>query len=286
MKQKIERKEDKKLYFFKFSENFFTDKRIQSVLLAPGGDKYMIMYLKLLAKSLKNGGVLDYDGFRQDFFEDLRLEMPEYPVEEIKFGIALFVAAKLVETDRETFCSMLQVPDLTVAETGWAQIKRDERAKAKALEAPKEEVKKERKKEREEDFEELWSLYPKKRGKGKISDKKKKEIIEEVGKENFKKAIERYKEEIRKKRIDEQYIQMGSTFFNSGYVDYLDENYEDDTTPKPIQVTGTRTDQVLEAIMTSDGVFSIEGIDKSKFIKDKFTSAELTRIYEEYPSLR
>ena len=72
-------------------------------------------------------------------------------------------------------------------------------------------------------FEMMWALYPKKRGKTAVS-KKSKKAIRKVGYEHMCRAIERYKKEIVGK--DEQYIMMGSTFFNGRYQDYLDENYE------------------------------------------------------------
>ena len=71
-------------------------------------------------------------------------------------------------------------------------------------------------------FEELWLLYPRKKGKGQISDAKKRKIAE-VGKEQMIRAIERYKRYVSTQK-DLSY-QYGSTFFNSGYIDYLDENY-------------------------------------------------------------
>jgi hypothetical protein len=72
-------------------------------------------------------------------------------------------------------------------------------------------------------FEKIWSMYPKKEGKGKISDTKKKDLLK-LGDE-ITRAIERYKKKIETKKIEMRYVQMGSSFFNSGYVDYLDENY-------------------------------------------------------------
>lgn len=72
-------------------------------------------------------------------------------------------------------------------------------------------------------FEELWKLYPLKKGKGQVS-KAKKKVLMRIGFEQIKRCIERYVEEI-KATGKEDYMQHGSTFFNSGYVDYLDENY-------------------------------------------------------------
>lgn len=91
----------------------------------------------------------------------------------------------------------------------------------------------------EETFERLWKLYPIKKGKGQVSKTKKKEI-EAVGEDQFKRCIERYKRSVEKERQqgfkDLRYMN-GSTFFNSGYVDYLDESVEvvEKKTPPKIQ---------------------------------------------------
>lgn len=72
-------------------------------------------------------------------------------------------------------------------------------------------------------FEHLWSLYPNKKGKGAVSDSKKKTLFA-VGKEEMERAIERYKKELAKDASWRK-PQNGSTFFNSGYIDYLDKNW-------------------------------------------------------------
>lgn len=77
-------------------------------------------------------------------------------------------------------------------------------------------------------FDQIWKLYPKKEGKGQVSLTQKKKLYN-IGLEEMTRAIERYKKA--KEGTDRKYLQNGSTFFNSGYVDYLDANYED----KPIQ---------------------------------------------------
>lgn len=72
-------------------------------------------------------------------------------------------------------------------------------------------------------FERLWSLYPVKKGKGRVSDAAKLRLLK-IGEEELLRAMERYKAEL-EKDSDWRKPQNGSTFFNSGYVDYLDDNY-------------------------------------------------------------
>ena len=71
-------------------------------------------------------------------------------------------------------------------------------------------------------FERLWRLYPNKKGKGQVSDSRKKAIYA-IGYDEMSRAIKRYTDDL--KRDSWRKAQNGSTFFNSGYVDYLDSNY-------------------------------------------------------------
>ena len=72
-------------------------------------------------------------------------------------------------------------------------------------------------------FERLWKLYPSKKGKGQVSGTQKKRLLA-IGEPALVKAIERYSTELQQD-AGWRKPQNGSTFFNSGYVDYLDENY-------------------------------------------------------------
>lgn len=75
-------------------------------------------------------------------------------------------------------------------------------------------------------FERLWELYPVKKGKGQVSDTQKKKLLA-IGEPALLKAIERYRAELAKDSGWRR-AQNGSTFFNSGYVDYLDANFVPD----------------------------------------------------------
>ena len=72
-------------------------------------------------------------------------------------------------------------------------------------------------------FETIWTLYPNKKGKGQVSEAKRKALYQ-IGYEEMARAIDRYKKDL-KKDASWRKPQNGSTFFNSGFVDYLDENY-------------------------------------------------------------
>lgn len=81
-----------------------------------------------------------------------------------------------------------------------------------------------RKKEARDLFERLWSMYPLKKGKGSVSDTQKARLLD-IGYEELERAISRYKQYV--ESVDYLHYKNGSTFFNSGYIDYLDENVAD-----------------------------------------------------------
>ena len=77
----------------------------------------------------------------------------------------------------------------------------------------------------EEFFESIWKLYPIKKGKGQVS-KTKKQKLQRIGYDQIKRCVERFVKDMESEHRDKKYWMHGSTFFNSGYVDYLDKNYD------------------------------------------------------------
>lgn len=74
--------------------------------------------------------------------------------------------------------------------------------------------------------EELWKLYPEKKGKQKVMNKLPK-LIEQYTYEQIERCIRRYIKDVeeRRKTFPGLNYQNGSTFFNGTYTDYLDKNY-------------------------------------------------------------
>lgn len=79
-------------------------------------------------------------------------------------------------------------------------------------------------------FDELWSMYPKKRGKNAITKTAIREI-NEAGFKIVKKAIQVYLQEVDGR--DMQYIKNGSTFFNGAWKDYVEETPKQKEPEKP-----------------------------------------------------
>ena len=98
------------------------------------------------------------------------------------------------------------------------------------------------------DYEEVWKLYPNKRGKAKaiISIGK---ILKSISKDELLRCIERYKADVEKQRADgfkTLAYKNGSTFFNGGYVEYLDKNFDELIEPKEVKEEKTIEEKLLD----------------------------------------
>ena len=51
-------------------------------------------------------------------------------------------------------------------------------------------------------------------------------LIDKYTYDQLERCINRYKSELEENKTDIRFIKTGETFFNSGYVDYLDVNYQ------------------------------------------------------------
>ncbi|NFN05145.1 hypothetical protein FDB50_10335 [Clostridium botulinum] len=81
------------------------------------------------------------------------------------------------------------------------------------------------------DIENIWNLYPNKKGKS-IAIKKIPKLLNKYGKEQIERCIVRYSKEAEGK--EKQYILNGSTFFNGRYEDYLDNNFIEEMKSKEL----------------------------------------------------
>lgn len=255
--------DNEKYYYLRLKEDFFEDDAIQILEAMPDGYLYSNILLKLYLKSLKFSGKLMFNE-RIPYNPTVLATITRHNVGTIEKALQIFKELGLIEILDNGAMYMLDIQNFigkTSTEADRKRAYRERIEKEKALigqksgqisdkSTPEIEIEKEidididtnnmqkehtekaSKKEIDDFFEKVWKLYPLKRGKGQISDTQKKKLYN-IGFEQLSIAIERYKDEL--KKDDWRTQQNGSTFFNSGYVDYLDGNYqpsENATKPK------------------------------------------------------
>lgn len=93
----------KKFYWLKLKEDFFRDKRIKKLRRVAGGDTFTIIYLKLQLLSLKNDGVLIYEGVEDSLAEEMALEIDE-DTENVRFTLIFLQQNGLLdEIDKDRY---------------------------------------------------------------------------------------------------------------------------------------------------------------------------------------
>lgn len=125
---------EKRYFWIKLRDNFFSRREIKKLRKIAGGDTYTIIYLKLQLLSLRSGGKLYYEGVEDTFYEEMALELDEDP-ENVKFTIIFLQKYGLIEEAKESEYFLPTVKENTGSETAGAERTRRHREKKKMLQS-------------------------------------------------------------------------------------------------------------------------------------------------------
>lgn len=123
---------EKRYFWLKLYDDFFTSKRIKKLRSIAGGDTYTIIYLKMQLKALKTDGYLYFDGVMEDFAEELALDIDENP-DNVKVTINFLLSNGLLETNDGEQYKLPYLDKCIGSENASTQRVRDYRTKQKAL---------------------------------------------------------------------------------------------------------------------------------------------------------
>jgi len=125
---------EKRYFWLKLYDDFFTSKRIKRLRSIAGGDTYTIIYLKMQLKALKTEGFLYFDGVMSDFAEELALDIDEKP-EDVKITLDYLKSVGLLEVKADDEYELTFMKNLIGSETASTQRVRDFRDRQKAAKA-------------------------------------------------------------------------------------------------------------------------------------------------------
>ncbi len=250
--------DNKKYYYIKLKDNYFDQDNIKILESVPNGHVYSLIIVKLYLKATKYGGQLrmtesiPYDPSKMDILASVLNHDVAHVKEAIKLASDLGIVSILDTGDMW----MAEIQNFIGQSSSEADRIRQYRSKLNKVaiedkgqnvqmydkstpEKEKEiEIEIELKKDIELDFfESVWKLLPSKMKKGKkaiLNSKAKLKFISTMAIDTWVTLITRYDNSV----TDKTYLMQGSTFFNTGYFDFLDENYEQTT----------KTGQVIEEI--------------------------------------
>lgn len=125
--------ENKRYYWLKLMDDFFSSKRIKKLRKLAGGDTYTIIYLKMQLLSLNRGGYLEYTGLEDEFYKEVALDIDE-DESNVQVTIQYLLSCGLLQTADNIEYLLPFVQDNLGSETASTQRSRKSRKNAqKAL---------------------------------------------------------------------------------------------------------------------------------------------------------
>lgn len=124
----IKMADTKRYFWLKLKDDFFRDKRIKKLRRIAGGDTYTVIYLKMQLLSIKNSGVLIYEGIEDNFAEELSLELDE-DVENVKVTLAFLQSNGMIEETEQDHYLMTETIKCIGSESASAERVRKHREK-------------------------------------------------------------------------------------------------------------------------------------------------------------
>lgn len=242
--------DNKKYYYLKVKDNFYDSEEMIILQNMPDGYLYSDILMKLYLRSLKSEGKLMFKD-RIPYNSTILSQVVRHSVGVVEKALQLFKELGLIEILDNGAIYLLDIQNYIGHSSSEADRQRQYYNKIKSEKnnlllpckksnkktckksymdsTPEIEIEIEKKYncEIEDFFESVWKLYPNKMGKNKVSKKSKRELIK-VGFDKIRMAIERYSSI----KPEWQSYQNGSTFFNGGYTDFLDENFSENKIEK------------------------------------------------------
>ena len=91
----------KRYYWLKLKDDYLDSPKIKKLRKIAGGDTYTIIYLKMQLLSVKNQGVIEYEGIEQTFAEELALKLNE-DIDNVKITLSYLESQGLIEASEES----------------------------------------------------------------------------------------------------------------------------------------------------------------------------------------
>lgn len=122
---------EKRYFWLRLHNDFFEQPRIKKLRKLAGGDKLIVIYLKLMLRSLEDGGKVYFDGIEKNIYEELALILDE-ETDDIKLLFGFLISVNLLECDNETY-EFIEAQSMIASETSSARRVRKHRAKKELL---------------------------------------------------------------------------------------------------------------------------------------------------------
>lgn len=117
---------EKRYFWIKLKSAFFNSKEIKKLRRIAGGDTLVVIYLKMLLKSIESEGYLYFDGIEDDFAEELALDLDE-TTENVQLLLGFLSKNRLIEEKEADSYFLPQALENIGSESSSAERKRRSR---------------------------------------------------------------------------------------------------------------------------------------------------------------
>ena len=117
---------ERKYYWLKLRDDFFSSKRIKKLRNMAGGDTYCIIYLKLQLLAMKNDGIIHWTGLEDNIASELALDLDEKE-DDVSVTLMYLLQTGLAETSDNIDFFFPYAVENTGSETSAAKRMRDMR---------------------------------------------------------------------------------------------------------------------------------------------------------------
>lgn len=240
---------EKKYYWLKLKEAYFDNPKIKMLRKIAGGDTFTIIYLKMQLLSIRDGGILKYEGIDTDFANEIALKIDE-DVENVKVVLSYLEKQSLIDFNESQNEMILYEASQSIgSECESAERVRAFRKRQKVLQCNDSETAglisnisiSKSNSIYEKEFEEIWSIYPNKQGKSKALKSYIKARKDGIECETIRDGVDRYSAYCKANATDKQYISHGDTWF--GNRRWTDEYEMKSSTIAPKRSVTTEKDQ-------------------------------------------
>ena len=93
---------EKRYYWLKLKEDYFISPKIKKLRKIAGGDTYTIIYLKMQLLSIRNQGIIQFEGIEASFEEELALKLDE-DIDNVMITLEYLKSQCLIEENNNEY---------------------------------------------------------------------------------------------------------------------------------------------------------------------------------------
>ena len=133
------KKEERRYYWLKFQKDFFDDLKIKKLRNSiAGGDTYLLIFIRMMALSINNAGIIEYEGIFETIEEELAIKLNEKENDikvVLEFAISHKMIIKMVDMHKDEYYIPMAAENIGSEVTSAKRVREHRARKQKMLQS-------------------------------------------------------------------------------------------------------------------------------------------------------